>query len=280
MPKRTETTQPDGTRSLSGSTSGRTRSGLRQEERLDALTEAVINEGTLRIDELAELFGVSVMTIHRDVNGLEEKGILRKSRGAVTALATSHAEASTEYRARQNRLEKKKLARAAAEFIEPGQAIMLDDSTIGIELVPHLVQRQPLTVITNFERVLSGLSGNPGITLISTGGQYYQWCEAFMGTVTMGALSGLRADIALMSTPAVTDGGCFHQHHDAVLVKQAMFRSARQRILYFDHTKFEKHALHAHHRISDFDRVIVDDATPAERRRELAELGASVVIAS
>jgi DeoR/GlpR family transcriptional regulator of sugar metabolism len=253
--------------------------GLRHTERLDALTELVLSAGSMRIEDLAENFGVSVMTIHRDLDALDAKGILRKSRGQVTAVATSLFEAGTEYRARQHRTAKEAVSRAAFELVEPGQAVILDDATTGLYLAKLLLQRQPLTVITNFQRVMNVLIGHPGIALISTGGQYYQWCDAFMGSVALNSLSNLRADILFMSTPAITDGMCFHQHHDAVLVKQAMFEAAKRRILYVDHSKFGQRALHAHHRVTDFDTVIVDSRTDPDDIARLQESGVDVLVA-
>jgi DeoR/GlpR family transcriptional regulator of sugar metabolism len=82
-----------------------------------------------------------------------------------------------------------------------------------------------------------------------------------------------------MSTSAVTDGICFHQHHDTVLVKRAMFESAHTRIAYLDHSKFDRRALHALGPLSDFDTVIVDARTSEDHIRSLRLDGANVIVA-
>jgi DeoR/GlpR family transcriptional regulator of sugar metabolism len=233
----------------------------------------------MRIEELAERFGVSTMTVHRDLDTLEARGVLRKSRGAVTAVATSLFESSPEYRDRENRSEKEALAQAAFSLVEPGQAVILDDSTTGLHLAHVLPQRQPLTVITNFQRAMNELIGHPGIALIALGGQHYQWCDAYMGSLTLNALRSLRADILFMSTPAITDDTCFHQHHDAALVKRAMFEAAAKRVLMVDHSKFTKRALHAHIALAEFDVVIVDTATSPDDVARLRDKGISVLVA-
>lgn len=252
---------------------------LRPAERHDAITERVLTAGSMRIEELAEAFGVSTMTVHRDLDTLESRGVLRKSRGVVTALASSLVESGPEYRAREHRAAKAAIASAAFALVEPGQAIILDDSTTGLHLAKLLPQRQPLTVITNFERVITQLVGLPGIALISLGGQHYQWCDAYMGSLTLENLRMLRADILFMSTPAVIDDICFHQHHDAALIKKAMFESAGQRVLMLDHSKFEKRALHAHTELTDFDVVIVDYETPEAHVERLRNKGVTVIVA-
>lgn len=251
---------------------------LRQTERRDAITEMVLSAGSMRIEELVEIFGVSTMTIHRDLDTLDDQGYLRKSRGTVTAVATSLFESSTDYRARQHKEDKESVARAAFEFVEPGQAVILDDSSTGLCLAELLPQRQPLTVITNFQRVLTQLVGNPGIALIALGGQHYQWCDAFMGNLTLDALKSLRADVLFMSTPAIIDDICFHQHSAAALVKRAMFESAAKRILMVDHSKFSQRALHKHIPLVEFDEVIVDAHTAPDDISRLRDRGIHVIV--
>lgn len=255
------------------------RAKLKHADRIDAITELVLGTGSVRIEDLASTFGVSTMTIHRDLDPLVAKGILRKTRGLVTADATSLFESSTEYRSRRHRLAKEAVSRAALELIEPGQAVILDDSTTGLLLAELLLERQPLTVITNFKRILDRLVDYPGIALISTGGQFYPWCEAYLGTVALAGLRTLKADIAFLSTPAVTDGVCYHQHHDAVQVKQAMFDAARKRVLYFDSSKLDDRALHAHHRVAEFDVVIVDSGIASDKLSAIRDLGVEVIVA-
>ncbi|HEY5857433.1 MAG TPA: DeoR/GlpR family DNA-binding transcription regulator [Aldersonia sp.] len=261
-------------------TTGDRSDNLSQSERHDAITGLVLRAGSVRIEDIAEQFGVSTMTVHRDLDALAAKGILRKSRGTVTAVATSLVEASIEYRTRQGRAEKKAIAHAAFELVEPGQAVILDDSTTGLALAELLPQRRPLTVITNSQRVLTTLNDQDGIALISTGGQYYQWCDAYMGAVTIAALKSLRADIFFMSTPAIIDGVCFHQHHDTVLVKRAMFEAAKKRVLYADHTKFDHRALHAMAPLSDFDTVIVDSETNQDHIDQIHEADVHLIVAA
>ena len=55
---------------------------LKQVDRQDAITELVLSSGSVKIKDIVSHFGVSRMTIHRDLDALEARGILRKSRGA------------------------------------------------------------------------------------------------------------------------------------------------------------------------------------------------------
>lgn len=256
--------------------------GKRDEDRADrqaGIAELVMTEGTVRIDDLASSFGVSLMTIHRDLDALANQGVLRKARGAATALSTTRTESTTAFRMRRNLAEKRAVAAVALGQVEPGTTIILDDSTTGTFLAQQLQERQPLTVITNFESVMSILQHVDGVNLISLGGLYYPWCNAYLGNITLTALQNLRADTFFMSTSAIIDGVCYHQHHDTVLVKKAAFDACRQRILYVDHEKFETRAMHALLPVSAFDLVIVGGRTDPEQIRSLRSQGVNVVVA-
>jgi DeoR/GlpR family transcriptional regulator of sugar metabolism len=251
---------------------------LRQEQRLDAITELILASGTIKIEDLIEQFQVSSMTIHRDLDLLDSRGILRKSRGYATAVASSLFEANPEYRQRQNIFEKEMLAQAAFKLVEPGQSLILDDSTTVIHLAKLLVQKQPLTVITNFQKTIDALKNAQGVSIVSLGGHYYQWSDAYMGALTINSLRSIRADILFMSTPSIIDEICFHQHHEAALIKQAMFESAGKRYLLADHSKFEQRAVHSTIKLESFDGVILDSLVSAKHIEHLRQKQINVIL--
>lgn len=251
----------------------------RQLARRQLLAETVMSEGTLRIEDIAERFGISLMTAHRDLDELVGRGLLRKTRGIVSAAPTSLIESSDVYRSTRQAAEKSAIAAAAATFVEPGQAVFFDDSTTVLQLVPHLSARVPLTAITNSITLMNELRGIRDLTLLGLGGQFHHWCNAFMGPATTAEIRRLRADRVFLSMSAITDDMVFHQSPDMVETKRAMFDSAAMRILLADHTKFERRALHAMVSLDAFDVVIVDDGTPPRQVERMKARGVNVVVA-
>ncbi len=247
--------------------------------RRQSMAQMVVAEGTVRIEAITERFGISLMTAHRDLDELVSRGLLRKTRGVVSAAPNSLIESSDAYRAQRQAAEKRAIARAAAAFVEPGQAVFFDDSTTVSQLVPHLGARLPLTAITNSLTLINELKGMADLTLLGLGGQFYNWCNAFMGPVTTGEIRQLRADRVFMSMSAITDDMVFHQSPAVVETKRAMFDSAAMRILLADHTKFERRALHAMGSLDEFDVVIVDDGTPPRHIERMRSRGVKVVVA-
>lgn len=251
----------------------------RQLARRQLITEAVMAEGAMRIEDLTERFGISLMTAHRDLDELVARGLLRKTRGIVSAAPTSLIESSDVYRFSRQSAEKKAIAEAAMQFVEPGQAIFFDDSTTVLQMAPHLPAKVPLTAITNSLTLMNELNGIRDLTLLGLGGQFYNWCNAFMGRMTTHEISRLRADTLFLSMSAITDDIVFHQSPEMVETKRAMFESAAKRVLLADHTKFGRRALHAFANLTEFDVVIVDQATPAEHVERMRGKGINVVIA-
>jgi DeoR/GlpR family transcriptional regulator of sugar metabolism len=137
-----------------------------------------------------------------------------------------------------------------------------------------------LTAITNSLTLMQDLKGVPDITLLGLGGQYQNWCNAFLGPVTTAEIRRLRADLVFLSMSAITDGMVFHQSPEMVEVKRAMFDSAARRILLADHTKFSRRALHAMLPLQEFDVVIVDDGTPPALLAQMRDRGIKVQVAA
>lgn len=251
----------------------------RQLTRRQEIAEVVMAEGSIRIEDLVDRFSISLMTAHRDLDDLVDRGVLRKSRGMVSAAPTSLVEAGDAYRKVRQSNEKATIARAAMDFVEPGQAIFMDDSTSVMQMAPLLAQKTPLTVITNSLLMMNDLRGARDVTLLGLGGQFHAWCNAFMGRMTSTEIERLRADTLFMSMAAITDDIAFHQSPEMVDTKRAMFDAARQRILLADHSKFTRRALYALRPLADFDAVITDAATPAQDVARLRDAGVQVIVA-
>ena len=251
----------------------------RQRVRQQAITELVMSERSVRIDDLVERFDISLMTAHRDLDELASRGLLSKSRGIASAAPTNLIESSDVYRSSRQSAEKLAIATAAMNHVEPGHAIFLDDSTTVLQMANLLPSEVPLTIITNSLTLVNEIKDVRDLTLIALGGHYYSWCNAFMGRITTNEISQLRADTLIMSMAAITDDIVFHQSPDWVETKQAMFNSASRRILLMDHSKFERRALHAFKPLTNFDIVIVDDGTPEVQVKQMRDKGIRVEVA-
>ncbi|KEZ78769.1 DeoR/GlpR family DNA-binding transcription regulator [Salinisphaera hydrothermalis] len=248
----------------------------RQTEILDFLCE----QETASVSELAEHFGVSRMTIHRDISRLVDLRFVRKVRGGVTVLPSVVFESNYHYRARRSAAPKRALAQRVAEFIEPGMTVMLDDSSTTAALVEFLPECKPLTVITNAAALVETLREDDGYTVICLGGRYDPTMNAYLGMTCDLALEHLSADLAVFSVAGVQKGSAYLQEDALVRTKRIMKASVERSVLAFDSSKFGKSALHQFARLDSFDHVLTTSGADPAMIEELVTAGVPLEVIS
>jgi DeoR/GlpR family transcriptional regulator of sugar metabolism len=252
---------------------------MKHRERRRAIFERLVAEGSATIETLSQRFAVSRMTIHRDLEDMEGEGLLRRVRGGASVEASGLFESDVRYRSHVASTEKRALAQMAAGFVESGMSVMVDDGSTGRCLAPFLVERAPLTVITNNMGLITDLTSAPRIRLLSLGGTYSPRFDGFFGIVTETALGALRADVAIMSSSAIEGCTAFHQDQEVLAVKQHMHGAARRRFLMAHHQKFGRTALHRWTDLSAFDGVVTSSALPVSSLEAMREEGIPVHVA-
>lgn len=245
---------------------------LRQRE----ITEHVVAHGSSSAQELAAKFKVSLMTIHRDLDQLERRGVVRRFHGGVTALPSGVFEAQMSFRRRSRIAEKRAIAGAALGHVEPGMSLILDDSTTVLHMIPGLAERTPLHVATTFLeglRQLSTIAAETELTVIGLGGVYDLPHDSFVGMQCLEQVAGLHADALFMSTSAISVTDAFHQEERIVALKRAMVKAAVRKYLLVDHSKVGRVALHKIVPLSVFDLVITDSAADPDVLAQWAAAG-------
>jgi DeoR/GlpR family transcriptional regulator of sugar metabolism len=232
-----------------------------------AIQDLLRERHEVTVNDLVERFDVSIMTVHRDLDALENRGVLRKVRGGATAQPSTFYENALAFRIEESTAAKEAIGEAAARLVAPGSSIVLDDSTTVLAMLPHLVNSPQLTIVTNFVSVLDAVRAmtDDTIDVIFVGGTYKSKYGSVGGALTVNSLKEFRVDQCFLSVSAVNVAlGAFHREADHAELKRAMIGIAEESILLVDSTKFTKRAMH---RIVDFDAfklVIVDEATPHE----------------
>lgn len=248
-----------------------TRTPRTRTARQQRIVEHVLAAGSASAAELVELTGVSLMTVHRDVDELARRGLVRKYRGGVSAQPTSVFEAHSEYRRTIHLAEKDAVAGAALGVVEPGSSIMIDDSTTALALVKRLEGIGPLTVVTNYVPALELLREMSEVRLIALGGEHSRTHDSFNGIACLEAIAAMSVDAAFVSTSSMTGSMTYHQEQEVVLVKRAMLDAAARSVLLMDSSKSPRRALHQLRPARTFDDVVVDAATDPAVLEELRE---------
>ena len=243
--------------------------------RREAVRRRVAELGFVRVDQLADECGVSIMTVHRDLDELESRGFLRKVRGGATSAPTRTFHGDLAHRMQAQAATKRVMAEFAMRTeVVPGQVVALDDSTTALAVARLLPQRAPLTVVTHFLPIIRALAEHSGIEIIGLGGRFVPSYDSFLGQATAVAAAELQTDVLFLSTTAVTDGVCYIQSQDTVVTRRALIANAARTVALVDHTKFGARALHRLVDLADLDRVVVSPAPPPQIvRARAAPLG-------
>ena len=203
----------------------------KSEERSSEILDMIVEHKTVQVDQLADAFGVSKMTIHRHLNRLQERGLVRRIHGGVTAEKSLIFESSFQFRLAQANKEKVQLARAAAEFVSSGDAVVLDDSSTTFHVLEFIESLNPLTVLTNSFAAIERLKDRDNINLIGLGGVFNRQFNGFFGLACEQMLESFRVDTAIMSTTTIQETSVHSQLEEVVRAKRAMMKIAKTKIL-------------------------------------------------
>lgn len=220
-------------------------------ERRMKIAELITMRKTASVAEIIEWLGASPATIRRDLLWLDQQGFIVRTRGG--ALALDHASqthlrrTAPSYEGRLNEQvdEKKAIGRLAAESIADGEIIMLDASSTNQYLLPFLAQKRDLTVMTNSLDITTALlaqaEGNPGLTVMCSGGTLFLRTHSFTGTTAEQALAQFFVDKAFIGVRGLSvQHGITSPFLEEIAVKRQMIKAAREVFVLADHTKFNQ----------------------------------------
>ncbi len=243
------------------------------------LKELQLNEA-VRVTDLAEALSVSEMTVRRDIEALDVKGLLRKIHGGATRLARySAVEPGFANNSDLQPAAKAAIATAAFGLVEPGMTLALTGGTTTYRLATMLNRVEGLTVITNSLKAaeaLYQLQPANGTKVIITGGERTP-SEALVGPVADAAIARLNCDICFMGIHGIdARRGLTSPNVVEAQTNIAFSSSAERLVVLADHTKFNVRALASVAALRDVDTLITDDgiapATAADFRPLLRTL--------
>lgn len=255
-------------------------SGLLKEERLQKILQAIQRDGLVNAGALSRLFGVSEITIRRDLRILAEQGFLRRSHGGAIVVSPKSQEPPVIQRMLQAQEIKKAIGRAAAARIHDGESIFIGSGSTTAYVARHLVDRRRLTVITNALNVGVDLALAPDVTVVVLGGLMRPEELSLVGHIAEQALREVRIDKVIMGIPAIDlRAGLTNDYLPEVVTDRTIIDMASEVILVADHTKFDKIASAYVAPVGRINTLVTDNQTDPECLERIRALGVEVVIA-
>lgn len=249
-------------------------------ERQERIVRIVEEHGRARVGELAAQFGVSAVTVRKDLAALESERRLVRTHGGAIAVDRNRAELSFEIRERLQTHEKARIGAAGARLIHDGESIVLDASTTALSVARHIKVRgrwSQLTVITNSLRIASELAGHPGITVLMLGGRVRWEALSVVGQLGDGLFSRINVQKAFLGAAGFTvESGLADATEEEAQIKGAMVAAAREVIAIVDHTKWELAAFATFCPTDQIGIVLTDEGAPKAMVEALITRGIQV----
>jgi DeoR/GlpR family transcriptional regulator of sugar metabolism len=248
--------------------------------RRERILELIQEEGSARVKVLSALFKVSEPTIRQDLEKLEAEGFVVREHGGAFLRTVSQQVGSMSLQHTENMEKKILIAKKAAEFVSPGNTIILDSGSTVTELAKCLVAVQNLTVITNALNIALIIGTNPWCELLVTGGEFKAPTLSLTGERAAVFFEGLYVDKLFLATGGISPAyELTYPGFSDIPVKNAMIKVARETYLLADSTKFGKASLASLGSIRCVDYLITDPDIAPQTAAELSDMGVRVIIA-
>src|ERR1700683_966180 len=258
----------------------RPQDGMMAEERRTQILQIVRSEGRARVNELANRFSSSAVTIRNDLNELHQRGLVLRSHGGAVLPDTILRESPVHERLKTHAEEKRRIGAIAATLINDGETIILDSGTTTLEIARQIKNKQGLQVITNGVNIAAELLDAREVQTFIVGGTLRVDSASIVGRSTEEMFEQFSADKLFLSGAGCDpDFGVSGANLEETMVNRAMLRIAREIILVADASKFSKRSMVRIAPFSEIDTVISDTGLREEMQEKVRALGCNLILA-
>ncbi len=246
--------------------------------------EMLKQEPTALVRDLAVRMGVSESTVRRDLDDLESQGLVRRLYGGVVLQSQPQAQVEPPFEVREisQRREKDLIGRAAAALVQNGQVVFIDGGTTTEAIIPYLLERSNLTVVTCGLNIALALARAPHVSTILIGGELHVPSQSFTGPLALEILEAyrLRCNLAFIGTGGVSaQYGVTNRILDRIQIKRRAMAMSQHTAVVADSTKIGVVTLGHVAPIEAVHYLITDDAAPQGELARIAARGVTVKVA-
>lgn len=248
-------------------------------ERHRRIQELLDDRHVVRVSSLSDLLGVSEVTVRRDLEALERRGLLERIHGGAVGARRMRSEPRYLEAMTTHPEEKRLIGRAAASVVEPGDTLFLNGGTTTLEVFRHL-EASNVRVVTNHVG-MAVESAEREVDVILVGGHYRAPSNSLVGPFATENLRRVTASRAFIGAEGVSrrSGLTTPSPVEAEVARLMIDLTRGEVIVVADHSKMGTVADFVIAGLDRVDRLITDGGIDAEYRAGLAEAGIEVTIA-
>lgn len=244
-------------------------------ERAAKILEMVTREKKIEVARLAEALGVSSVTMRKDLDGLEEKGVLRREHG----YALLRSEDDLNGRLAYHYERKRRIAQKAVEWVRDGETVMIESGSCCALLAEEIVKgRREVTIVTNSAFIAGYIRSKPGARVVLLGGVYQNESQVMVGPMVAQGAGGFCVERLFVGTDGYTGrSGFTNSDHLRAQAVRDMAAQAEHAAVLTESEKFTRHGAVPLQLGGAIDLLVTDDGIPQPVREELEGKGIEVV---
>ena len=227
---------------------------LSTEQRRNEIVSLLHAKGKIKVSEIAEKYGISEVSVRKDLEYLEMQGHLSRVHGGAVALNKLYINMDLSERYKTNSVAKKRLAKLAATLIEDNDTIMMNAGTTLSYFLHALQGKKNITIVTNSIQNAMGAALFQSFNVILLGGEFDSKYQFTYGDDALSQLENYHATKCILSVDGVSmDTGLSLYYSNEASVARKMIECSEKLIVAADGTKFGKNAF-----------VKITDLTPGD----------------
>lgn len=248
-------------------------------ERREDILNSITQNGKVYVQELSDKYQVSSVTIRNDLEILDNKGLILKTRGgALKTESRVRSDQSISEKYHLNIQQKRSIGKLAAREVNDNETIIIDSGSTTEELCKHLSDKKDLTIITNAINIANIVMHYPNVNLIIPGGYLRKNSNSLIGPLAESNLKNLYADKAFLGVDGLdTTKGLYTPNIEEAHLNQKMIEITKEVIVLVDASKFRKKSLALICALNKVDKIITDSGIDTQDRKNLEDVGIKVL---
>ena len=250
------------------------------EERREDIIAKIRECGKVRTSELAEEYGISEVSIRRDLLNLEVEGHLTRVHGGAVGVGKTYVNMNLTERFKTNALSKKKLARAVSALIEDNDTIIMNSGTTLAYVLHALEGKRNITVVTNSMQNASEAAIIPSFNVILLGGEFESTYQFTYGENALSQLENYHATKCILSVDGISaDAGLTLFYSTEAALVRKMIDCSGEVIVVADSTKVPRCAFARITDIASADVLVTNGDTDSREIERIKKAGVRVITA-
>jgi DeoR/GlpR family transcriptional regulator of sugar metabolism len=252
---------------------------ITSEQRRNSIIFMAEQNGTVEIKSLSEHFNVSQRTIRRDIEKLEQQGLLCQIQGGALWLGSNPKFDRNLASKTLMSAEKFRIAEYVSKTVKDEETVILDSGSTTLQIAKYISDKKNLVVVTNSIDIASVLCNSEEIITLMPGGIIRRSTRSLVGPKTVEFFKNIWADRLFLGINGISvRWGLTNSNPYETSVKKAMINSAKEVIVVTDRSKIGNNSMESFASLGEIDCLITDNQADESQLRAIQEAGVRIIV--